>query len=328
MTGSKIAGLGIALPKTELTSAQLAQELDVTEDWIVARTGIRSRRIASSEETPTLLGANAALNALTDADVDRSDVDLIICATVTSESRFPATACLIQSELAITAAAYDVNAGCSGFLFALAQADAAVRSGNCRRALVVGTEVLSRITDRNDKKTAVLFGDGAGAAVVEPSTESSVGPFRLYADGSRPELLYVDPRSDLIHMEGREVYRRAIDAMASSVGALLTQHGVAAGDVDLLIAHQANQRILDAVAVRLGLDPAACFSNITRYGNTSAASIPIALYEARAEGRARDGDLVVLTAFGAGFAWGSGFVRLGARPDLEGVGARVGAEHV
>jgi 3-oxoacyl-[acyl-carrier-protein] synthase III len=328
MNGSKIAGLGIALPEAELTSAQLADEFDVTEDWIVARTGIRSRRIASAEETPTMLGAKAALNALADADVDRGDVDLIICATVTSESRFPATACLIQHELGLTAAAYDVNAGCSGFLFALAQADAAVRSGNCRRALVVGTEVLSRITDREDKKTAILFGDGAGAAVVEPSSDTSIGPFRLYADGSRPELLYVDPTRDLIRMEGREVYRKAVDAMAMSVGALLAGQGVAAGDVDLVIAHQANQRILDAVAVRLGLDPTACFSNISRYGNTSAASIPIALYEAREEGRARDGDLVVLTAFGAGFTWGSGFVRLGAKPELDRVGAHAGAGHV
>jgi 3-oxoacyl-[acyl-carrier-protein] synthase-3 len=328
MIGSRITGLGIALPEVELTSAQVAEQLDVTEEWIVARTGIRSRRVATAKETPSALGGTAALHAMADANIGPAEIDLIICATVTSESRFPSTACLIQSQLSTGTPAYDINAGCSGFLFALAQGDAAVRSGSCQRVLVVGTEVLSRITDQNDKKTAILFGDGAGAAIVEQSRDSTMGPFRLYADGRRPDLLYVDPQRDVIHMEGREVYRLAVEAMASSVRALLAQQRMAAGDVDLLIAHQANQRILDAVADRLGIDPAVCFSNISNYGNTSAASIPIALFEARKQGRLQEGDFVVLTAFGAGFTWGSGLMRWGAKTEGDRVAARAVAGHV
>lgn len=328
MTGSQITGLGVGLPEVERTSEQIAAELGVTEEWIVARTGIRSRRIAREGETPSVLGLTASLQALAGADVDPEQLDLIICATVTSETRFPSTACLIQSELADGTPAYDINAGCSGFLFALAQADAAVRAGSARRVLVVGTEVLSRITNRRDKRTAILFGDGAGAAVVEASDTPSVGPFRLFSDGRKPALLYVDPKNDLIHMEGREVYRAAVDAMTSSVAVLLAEQRMTSGDVDLLIAHQANQRILDAVAARLGVDPAVCFTNISRYGNTSAASIPIAMFEARAQGRLHDGDTVILTAFGAGFAWGSGLVRWGAGRQRDRVAVGTGADRV
>jgi 3-oxoacyl-[acyl-carrier-protein] synthase-3 len=252
---------------------------------------------------------------LSDAGVDVGEVDLVICATVTPDTRFPATACAIQAALGIAAPAYDLNAGCSGWLYALAQADACVRSGSASCVLVVGTDVLSRLTDYTDPKTAILFGDGAGTAIVRRTEAATrVGPFELFADGSRPELLYVSNDTGLIHMEGREVYRAAVDSMAKSVGTLLEHCGTAAADIDLLIAHQANQRILDAVARRLGIEESVAFSNIARYGNTSAASIPIAMIEARDQGRLTEDALVVLAAFGAGFTWGAGLVRWGTGP--------------
>ena len=329
MTASTITGVGVAVPESELLNADLATRLGLSEEWIESRTGIRSRRIAASGDTAASLGTQAAVNALTDAGTSPVDVDLIICATVSSQWLFPATACAIQTALGSDAAAFDLNAGCSGFLYALAQADASVRAGSAKRVVVIGSEVLSRITDYDDPKTAVLFGDGAGAVVVERSEGfAPLGPFRLFSDGSRPELLYAPGDSRLIHMKGREVYRAAVDAMARSVTDLLATAGMGPADVDLLVAHQANQRILDAVVARVGLDPSRAYSNIARYGNTSAASIPIALFEARLEERLKEGDCVVLTAFGAGFTWGAGLVRWGAPLSGERAGAALEASHV
>lgn len=317
MTGTAITGVGIALPDAELTNAELAARLNLPAGWIESRTGISSRRIASPDDTATSLGARASLHALADAGMSPADVDLVICATITPQWRFPATACLIQAALGTRAAAFDLNAGCSGFLFALAQADATVRAGVAERVLVVGSEVMTRITDFDDPQTAILFGDGAGAVVVEEAEEAaSLGPFRLFSDGSRPEILYLPDEAGFIHMEGREVYRAAVEAMSRSVVELMATAGKSCGDIDLLIAHQANQRILDAVAARVGLDASVAFSNIARYGNTSAASIPIALFEARAQGLLKTGDRLVLTAFGAGLTWGAGLVRwTGTRSD-------------
>jgi 3-oxoacyl-[acyl-carrier-protein] synthase-3 len=261
------------------------------------------------------------------AGVSAEDIDLIICATVTSDWRFPATACLIQSALGSRAAAFDLNAGCSGFLFALAQADSAIRAGAARRVLVIGCDVLSRITDYSDPKSCVLFGDGAGAAVINREDGSGrIGPFILHSDGSRPDLLYAPSEHGLMHMEGGAVYRAAVEGMSTSVASLVSECGLRLQEVDLIVAHQANQRILDAVVSRLGVSPQKAFSNIARYGNTSAASIPIALFEAQASNRLADGDLVVVTAFGAGFAWGSGLLRWGTSKHPEkqfvaGVGA-------
>ncbi|MDQ3956512.1 MAG: ketoacyl-ACP synthase III [Actinomycetota bacterium] len=309
MTGTAISGVGIALPDAELTSAEIAARLDLPAGWIESRTGITSRRMASPDDTATSLGARASRHALADAGVSPADVDTVICATITPQWRFPATACLIQAALGARAAAFDLNAGCSGFLFALAQADATVRAGAANRVLVVGSEVMSRIIDYNDPQTAILFGDGAGAVVVERTEEAALlGPFRLFSDGSRPEILYLPDETGVIHMEGREVYRAAVDAMSGSVTELMAVAGMSCDAIDLLIAHQANQRILDAVAARVGLDASAAFSNIARYGNTSAASIPIALFEARAQGLLKEGDRLVLTAFGAGLTWGAGLV--------------------
>jgi 3-oxoacyl-[acyl-carrier-protein] synthase-3 len=310
--GSRVSGVGMALPSRELTNAELAPRLNLTDQWILERTGISSRRVAADDESASSLGLDAAAEALADAELDAADIDLIVSATVTPDWRFPATACLIQSALGARATAFDINAGCSGFLFALAQVDAAIRSGVSAKALVVGCEVLSRITDYSDPRSAVLFGDGAGAVVVEGFEGTTrVGPFRLFSDGSRPELLYVPNDTGLIRMSGREVYRAAVDGMTSSVRDLLSDCGMAIGEVDVLVAHQANQRILAAVGERLGIDPQRLVSNIGSYGNTSAASIPIALYEAQKDGRLTEGRVVVITAFGAGFCWGAGLVRWG-----------------
>ena len=325
MTGARIAAVGTALPERVLTNAELGPRIDRDEAWIEARTGIRSRRIASSTDTAATLGAAASERALTAAGLTGSDIDLIICATVTPHHRFPATASLIQHALSSRAAAFDLNAGCSGFLYGLAQADASIRSGTARRVLVVGAEIMSAITDPLDPKTAILFGDGAGVVVVEAiEGAGSLGPFLLFSDGSRPELLFVDRETSTIRMEGREVYRAAVASMVDSVSRVLTETGTDAGEVGLVIAHQANRRILEAVAARLGLPVAKMFSNIDRYGNTSSASIPIALAEAQETGALADGDLVVLTAFGAGFVWGAGLVRWGvpAPPILALAGAR------
>ena len=328
MTASTITGLGVALPEAALSNEDLAPRLGLSEEWIQSRTGIESRRIASSEETAASLGARAAVNALSDAGASPADVDMIICATVTPQWVLPATACAIQAEIGSDGAAFDLNAGCSGFIYALAQADALIRAGAAKRVVVIGSEVMSRITDYDDPKTAILFGDGAGAVVVEGSEGSAaLGPFRLFSDGTRPKLLYVPSDTRLIRMEGREVYRAAVNAMARSVTDLLAAMGMAPSDVDLLVAHQANQRILDAVVARAGLDESRAYSNIARYGNTSSASIPIALFEARLEGRLREGDSVVLTAFGAGFTWGAGLVRWGAALSDQAPDATLEASH-
>lgn len=322
MTGSRIIAVGRALPDGTLSNAELGEHLSVDETWIEERTGIRERRIAGATDTASSLGATAASRALEAARLTAEDVDLVICATVTPDWDFPATACLVQHALGIEAPAFDLNAGCSGFLFALAQADANIRAGAARNVLVVGCEVLSRITDPDDPKTVILFGDGAGAAVVVPG-EPALGPFRLFADGARPELLHVKRENGKIHMEGREVYRAAVLGMADAAARTLGAAGLHTDEVDLVIAHQANARILDGVAQRLDLPAAKMYSNIARYGNTSAASIPIALHDAQLEGRLKDGDLVVLAAFGAGFTWGAGIVRwsTSAKPERVLVGA-------
>lgn len=306
MIGSRIAGLGVELPVERLTNTELAAQLSLEPGWIQERTGIVERRIARPEETAASLGTIAAQRALDAAEVDGGDIDLVICATSTARWRFPATASIIQHGIGSNAAAFDLNAACSGFLYAMAQADASIRAGASRRVLVVGSEILSRITDRSDPKTSILFGDGAGAAVIEAAEHSALGPFVLFSDGSRPELLYVSEDTDVIKMQGREVYRAAVVGMADSVARLLSDTGTSPQDVDLVIAHQANARILQGVAARLGMPSDKMFSNIDRYGNTSAASIPIALAEAQNSAALSEGDLVVITAFGAGFVWGAG----------------------
>jgi 3-oxoacyl-[acyl-carrier-protein] synthase-3 len=312
MTGSVIKGVGAALPAQQLTSHALEESLSLPQGWIRTRTGIDSRRIASPSETTCALGTAAAVDALRAADVGAGDIDYLIVATVTPDLRLPAAASMLQASLGCDAAAFDLNAGCSGFLCGLAQADALVRSGAARNVLVVGVEVLSRIVDFSDPKTGILFGDGAGAAVVCADERTCIGPFVMHSDGSQPDLLMASHGGGKVVMAGRAVYTRAVHEMTLSVNEVVAAAGVSLDDVDLVVAHQANGRIIEAVAERLGLPPEKVFTNIARYGNTSAASIPIALAEAQSEGVLRDGDLVVLAAFGAGFMWGAGVVRWSA----------------
>ena len=304
MIGARISGIGIALPDRVLANAELAARWDIPELWLFERSGIHERRMASPDQDAATLGADAARQALERAGIPPEDIDLIVCATITATRRFPAAACLVGASLGTRAPAYDLNAGCSGFLFALAQADAAIKAGSAQRVLVVGTDVMSRIIDYDDPRSAILFGDGAGAVVVEGASEDALGPFDLHADGSNPEILTLDDR-DLVQMHGREVYRKAVAAMTSSLLSLLARSELNANDIDLVVPHQANQRIIDAVRDRSGLNPDQVFSNIEYRGNTSAASIPIALYEADDQGVLKEGHRVALTAFGAGLCWGS-----------------------
>lgn len=312
MTGSAVAGVGLALPAQELTSEVLEESLSLPRGWIATRTGIDCRRIASASDSSCTLSTAAAAAALEDAGLKPRDVDYVMVATITPDYRIPAAASLVQTALGCEAPAFDLNAGCSGFLYGLAQADALVRAGLAENVLLVGVDVMSRIVDFSDPKSGIIFGDGAGAAVVSASETNGLGPFTLHSDGSRPDLLMASRDGGKIVMAGREVYRRAVHEMTLSVREVVRTAGLSLDDVDLVVAHQANARILDSVAERLGAPRHKLFSNVSRYGNTSAASIPIVLAEAQAQGALRDGDLVVLTAFGSGFVWGAGVCRWGA----------------
>jgi 3-oxoacyl-[acyl-carrier-protein] synthase III len=311
--GAAITACGAALPKQVLDNAELAARLDVDEDWIFARTGIRNRRIASANDTTGSLATQAAAQVLDRAGVAPEDIDLVIVATFTPDYQLPATAPLVAASLgAKNAGAYDVAAACSGFLYALAQASALIENGTMRRVLVCGADVLSRITDYSDARSCVLFGDGAGAALVERiEGPTRIGPFRLKADGTRPELLWVPPDEGVMKMEGREVYKRAVAGMSSTVKEVLDESGLTIDDVDLVVAHQANARILKAVAERLSVPEEKVMTNIARVGNTSAASIPLAIDEAYGSGRVAEGDRIVVTAFGGGFTWGAGLLTWG-----------------
>lgn len=326
MTGAVIAGVGMAAPERTLSSADLEDALGLDRDWIETRTGIRSRHLAGPDDTTVSLGATAAREALRAAELDAGAIDYVIVATVTPDYLVPAAASLLQTELGCDAAgAFDLNAGCSGFLCGLGQADALVRAGAARAVLVVGVDLMSRIVDLADPKTGIIFGDGAGAAVVVADAEPRLGPFFLRSDGSAPELLTAARDGGKLAMAGREVYRRAVQELTASVLEVTAGRGVALDDVDLVVAHQANGRILDAVAERLGLPPGKLFKNVDRYGNTTAASIPIALAEAHAAGALREGDLVVLAAFGSGFVWGAALVRWGIASPVETAGTSAAA---
>lgn len=311
MRGSVLAGIGMSVPARTLSSADLEDALGLERGWIVTRTGIESRHLAGPGDTAASLGTAAARKALGSCGLTPDRVDYVIAATITPDFRIPATASLLQTSLGCgTAGAFDLNAGCSGFLYALGQADALVRAGAAEHVLVVGVDLMSRIVDLTDAKTGIIFGDGAGAAVVSAAAEPRLGPFFVRSDGSQPELLMARDGGKVV-MSGREVYRRAVQEMTASIREVAARGGIAPGEADLVVAHQANARIVDAVAQRLGLRPEKVFSNVARYGNTSAASIPIALAEAHAQQAVQEGDLVVLTAFGSGFVWGGAIARWG-----------------
>jgi 3-oxoacyl-[acyl-carrier-protein] synthase-3 len=317
---SQIVGCGGYLPERVVTNDELAVRLDTSDAWIRQRTGIGERRIAADGELTSDLAYHAARRALERAGMSGSDLDLIVLATATPDETFPSTAVKVQARLGMKhGAAFDVQAVCSGFIFALAVADNAVRLGQARTALVIGAETFSRILDWQDRGTCVLFGDGAGAIVLNavPAGPSNRGILstHLHSDGRLHDILYVDggPSSTgtagFLRMEGREVFRQAVQRLSEVVDEALLANGLASGDIDWLVPHQANTRIIDAVGRRLGLPPGKTILTIDRHANTSAASIPLALDEAVADGRIRPGHLVLMEALGGGLTWGASVVR-------------------
>jgi len=317
---SRVAGCGGYLPERVVTNDELAARLDTSDSWIRQRTGIGERRIAAPGELTSDLAFGASRRALESAGMSGSDLDLIVLATATPDETFPSTAVKLQARLGMKrGAAFDVQAVCSGFIFALAVADNALRLGQARTALVVGAETFSRILDWQDRSTCVLFGDGAGAIVLNAApggpTSRGVLSTHLHSDGRLHDILYVDggPSSTghagFLRMEGREVFRQAVQHLSEVVGEALAANGLAAGDIDWLVPHQANTRIIDAVGRRLGLAAERTVVTIERHANTSAASIPLALDEAVADGRIQPGHLVLMEALGGGLTWGASIVR-------------------
>lgn len=316
---SVVRGFGYAVPEKIVTNDDLSKTLETSDEWISERTGIRERRIAESNDSVASLGVQAARNALRQAQVSAEDVDAILLATTSPDHLMPATATRIQTLLGIQSAfAFDIQAVCSGFLYALSTADAFIRSGSAKTILVIGADVMSRMVDWTDRSTCVLFGDGAGAVVVQASSDETTGILstHLFSDGKGYDKLYSDPavvtpagRGGIV-MNGRAVYVTAIESMEKAVRFALEYNGVQVSDLDAFVAHQANRRILDAVAVRLGLPPEKVIVTIDRFANTSAATIPLTLAVGLEEGRLRKGQLVAMAAMGAGFTWASALVRI------------------
>jgi len=312
-----ITGLGTHVPERVLTNDELATIVDTSDEWIRERTGIRERRVATEEEALTDIALPAAREALVDAGVDASEIDLLVCATVTPDMMFPTSSALLADALGMPkAAAYDLLAGCTGFVYALAQAYGMLASGLSQRALVVGGDVLSKILDWGDRSTLVLFGDGAGAVVLEPVEKGGFLGFELGADGGGGEHLWLpgsgsrrfENPNGYVKMNGREVFRFATRIMVYSAEQILGECGKTVADVDVYIPHQANKRIIDYAADKLGIPEEKTVVNVDRFGNTSSGSIPLALTDARAEGRLQEGALVLMTGMGAGLTWGSALV--------------------
>jgi 3-oxoacyl-[acyl-carrier-protein] synthase-3 len=309
-----ITGLGVYVPERVVTNDDLAQYVDTSDEWIVERTGIHERRMATDDQALTDIAMPAARDALADAGVEASEIDLLICATVTPDMMFPTSSALMADALVMPhAAAYDLLAGCTGFMYAVAQAYGMLAAGLSRRALVVGGDVLSKILDWDDRSTLVLFGDGAGAVVMEPVSRGGFLGFELGADGGggvhlqypgSGSRLFENPES-MLKMNGREVFKFATRVMVSSAEAVLAECGKTIEDVDVYVPHQANKRIIDYAVGKLGVPQERTVVNVDRYGNTSSGSIPLALADARADGRLRDGALVLMTGMGAGLTWGS-----------------------
>ncbi|GHC95053.1 beta-ketoacyl-ACP synthase III [Novosphingobium pokkalii] len=321
---SVITGSGSALPQRAVSNAEMAQMVDTTDEWIVERTGIRNRYIAGEGETTSSLAILAARRAIEAAGIEASSIDLIVLATATPDQTFPATATIVQHALGCNGGmAFDVAAVCSGFLYALGTADSLLRTGMARRALVIGAETFSRILDWEDRTTCVLFGDGAGAIVLEVQDVDASDPAapgilatRLHADGAHNQLLYVDGGASTtgtvgkLRMKGREVFRHAVTNLASVLEEVLADTGHVPADIDWVVPHQANYRILDATARKLGLPAEKVVVTVDRHANTSAASVPLAFDTAMRDGRIRKGDLVVFEAMGGGFTWGACLARV------------------
>jgi 3-oxoacyl-[acyl-carrier-protein] synthase-3 len=318
-----ITGWGMAVPERRVTNFDLAKVVDTNDEWITDRTGIKERRVAGEGETTASLAIEAGMAAIKDAGVDPADIGLCVVATCTSEQPIPPTSSFVQEALGLRCGAFDVDAACSGFVYALVLGASMVATGASGPALVIGAETLTRVVDPTDRSTVILFGDGAGAVVLTPTDAVGLLAWDLGCDGSLTGLLGIPAGGSRkpvtpealaagdhwLKMDGREVFRRAVRVIVDSARATMESAGVTAEDLALFIPHQANSRIIDSAAAKLGLPPERTFSNIDRYGNTSAASVPIALAEAADAGRLHPGDLVLLTGFGAGMSWASALVR-------------------
>lgn len=325
MVRAKISGTGSAVPDKILTNFDLERMVDTSDEWIVSRTGIKQRHIASAGEYTSTFATKAAQKALAMAGTDPAELDLIIVATVTPDFPFPATACIIQDNLkASKAAAFDISAACSGFIYGLSVIEKFIRTGTIQKALVVGAEVLTRIVDWTDRNTCCLFGDGAGAVVLEAvEGDHGILSTHIHSDGTYWELLNqpgvgnrhpacrktLDDKLMYINMQGNEVFKLAVRAMDDVAHEALSTNSLTTADIDLFIPHQANRRIIDAIGKRMGLADDQLFINLERYGNTSSASIPLALDEANRTGRLTAGDILLLDAFGGGLTWGAALVR-------------------
>jgi len=325
MYRAKITGTGSCVPAGVLTNADFEAMVDTSDEWIMARTGIKERRIAGEGESSSTFACQAAENALAMAGCAAHELDRIIVATITPDTPTPGLGCVLQARLgAVNAAAFDISAGCTGFLYALSLGDSLIRSGDSEKILVVGVETLSKITDYQDRGTCVLFGDGAGSVVLERSEgDRGILSTHLYSDGSRGELLYVpgggsvmpashasvDERAHFLKMDGNKVYKIAVKSLEEAALKALEHNNITGEDIALLVPHQANDRIIKAIAKRLNLGPEKVFVNIHKYGNTSSASVPIALDEANRQNRIKENDLVLLDAFGSGFTWGSVLIK-------------------
>jgi 3-oxoacyl-[acyl-carrier-protein] synthase-3 len=318
---SVVAGCGAYLPERIVTNDELAQRLDTSDEWIMQRTGIRQRHVAAPGELCSDLARSAAQSALANAGMTARDIDLLIVATTTPDNTFPATAAKVQGQIGmVQGCAFDVQAVCSGFIYGMAIADNFLKAGQARTALVIGAETFSRILDWSDRSTCVLFGDGAGAVVLQASAKAEpedrgILSTHLHSDGRDYEMLMVDggPSSTqttgVVRMDGREVFRNAVNRLAEAVGEALTANHLTAADVDWLVPHQANRRIIDSMGRKLGLDPAKVVVTIDHHANTSAASVPLALAEAVGDGRIKPGQLVLMEAMGGGLTWGASLVR-------------------
>ncbi len=322
MIRSVVVATGSALPRRSMTNAEFEKLVDTSDEWIAQRTGIRSRHIASEDETTASLGEAAARNALDNAGLTPADIDMIVLATSTPNNTFPATAVDIQNRLGMAHGfAFDIQAVCSGFIYAITTADLYIRGGMAKRVLVIGSETFSRILDWTDRTTCVLFGDGAGAVILEAvegeggRNDRGIIAECLRSDGSHREKLYVDggpsTTGDVGHlrMEGREVFKHAVGMITDVIEAVFEQSGFSAPDIDWFVPHQANKRIIDASAKKLGIEPEKVVITVDRHGNTSAASVPLALSIAASDGRIKKGDLVLLEAMGGGFTWGAVLLR-------------------
>lgn len=319
---AQVLGCGACLPSRVVTNQEISQRVETSDEWIQQRTGIRERRLAADGELTSDLGLRAAEAALGTSGLAANDLDLIICATSTPDETFPATATRIQSRLGMTrGAAFDVQAVCSGFVYGLSVADSFIRAGQAGTVMVLGAETFSRILDWSDRSTCVLFGDGAGAVIVQRVENGGTAKDRgilsthIFSDGRHHDALYVDGgpsstgTSGHLRMDGREVFRHAVVRMAEAIDVALSSNGLTPSDIDWLVPHQANARIIDAMAKRLNLPADRVVLTVDRHANTSAASIPLALSEATADGRIQRGDLVLIEAMGGGFTWGSALIR-------------------